>query len=670
MASRLAACEPCRSSKLACDHSRPVCSRCRNRNRADSCVYRLAPFKKKRKQLTPIAPSERSSRLPSTHSSETETSLPNVTATPRLYPNPGYLGSSSHTTLFDHFSPTDHHDIEQRAVSADGANIANGAKFIGELAHFPQLQLCFRLVEAWTSKGANLALVKPFTHQCASTVQTIFRRLTVSAEEAVEISRSLFKQSCSPLTVNAETTMKTYCTNFCHNNARWETLGIFFAAVSQAAVDLASFEPIYSTEEQRRIFRRRVMQYSDRCLEISLSLDCLNDLQLLLQYENWIIHSHIDGDQSYHAWRRLGDVVSSLFALGYHERVLQGTPVPDFLRELRQAAFARAYSADKNVSIFLGRPPRASSKYCHFELPGGAQNGGYSNTSQQPFIWPPDEPFDFVIETRWSSICAILKEEALDLFREKNHADRVQKAQTIQSRAEAQWAALPAHFRLTTPLKSHNCSPLERDFLASARLNYLHIHFLTSLSLQQHMPEPDAPLISISARLLAVVSESIIAKQTLVNSGTSLVWKVVYYGLAAAGIVCLSLLHLPFPVVGEAEVSVAKVIQDLHVVVAEVESGTLVREEDPNYALLSRAALTIKSLLERILSRELGRGGGVGAGAGAGAEGAGDMGVQMPVLAGDEEWRPWDSYDLQDFEEGFWTNLAGHPFLVGGGEGM
>lgn len=40
------------------------------------------------------------------------------------------------------------------------------------------------------------------------------------------------------------------------------------------------------------------MHYPDRCVDIALSLDCLNDLQLLLQYKNWISHVFIDGDQS------------------------------------------------------------------------------------------------------------------------------------------------------------------------------------------------------------------------------------------------------------------------------------------------------------------------------------------------------------------------------------
>lgn len=40
------ACEPCRKAKIACDHSLPVCERCRRRKVSDRCVYVDAPMTK------------------------------------------------------------------------------------------------------------------------------------------------------------------------------------------------------------------------------------------------------------------------------------------------------------------------------------------------------------------------------------------------------------------------------------------------------------------------------------------------------------------------------------------------------------------------------------------------------------------------------------------------
>lgn len=40
-------CEPCRKSKLKCDHTRPVCGRCATRNMTQSCFYHPSPMTKK-----------------------------------------------------------------------------------------------------------------------------------------------------------------------------------------------------------------------------------------------------------------------------------------------------------------------------------------------------------------------------------------------------------------------------------------------------------------------------------------------------------------------------------------------------------------------------------------------------------------------------------------------
>lgn len=55
---RIASCEPCRLSKLACDHRRPACSRCVTREIDNQCVYRKNPFKRNR----PMVISEQQSR--------------------------------------------------------------------------------------------------------------------------------------------------------------------------------------------------------------------------------------------------------------------------------------------------------------------------------------------------------------------------------------------------------------------------------------------------------------------------------------------------------------------------------------------------------------------------------------------------------------------------------
>ena len=111
-------------------------------------------------------------------------------------------------------------------------------------------------------------------------------------------------------------------------------------------------------------------------------------------------------------------MISSLYALGYHERIETGS-CPEFLRDLRRTAFASVYSADKNVSIFLGRPHRIHRRYCtrgalsylkDYTDDHSRESDGPENA--QP---PTTTDFDYRIEAWWTAQCAVLKERILEL---------------------------------------------------------------------------------------------------------------------------------------------------------------------------------------------------------------------------------------------------------------
>ncbi|KAL3417430.1 hypothetical protein PVAG01_11430 [Phlyctema vagabunda] len=395
------------------------------------------------------------------------------------------------------------------------------------------------------------------------------------------------------------------------------------------------------------------MRYSDSCIEIAISLDCLNDLQLFLQYENFILHSFVEGDQSYHSWRRLGDVASSIFALGYHEEIEDNVFMPPFLKELRWAAFARAYSGDKNVSIFLGRPPRILRKYCRLEYADSTSQtesiSGYA--SQKHLQWPTNAKFDYMADTRWSFLCALLKEEILDLAHETNPLERSQKAERIQAKVTENWLSLPSQFRLEREVRKCSQNAKERDFMVSARLNHLHVLFLLRLHLMQHTSELDPSVVSIAAEILSLAVSAVVLRHQLVNSGTGIVWRVVYYGLPAAGILCLSLLN-QLPRMQQDGISITNIFQDLSVLVAEVDSSALVDTRDPNYALLSGAVRTIKVILEKLTFGFLSH------------HPVDQSDPILPHIPDGQDSIPWIIPDSWDFELDFWTDLVDHPVLL------
>lgn len=105
----------------------------------------------------------------------------------------------------------------------------------------------------------------------------------------------------------------------------------------------------------------------------------------------------------------------------------------------------------------------------------------------------------------------------------------------------------------------------------------------------------------------------------------------------------------------------AKVLQDLSVLVAQVETGAFVDVDDPNYALLSSATQTIKTLLNRVLSGPFT--------SKPPSAGTAHSGPAELLASTEEEWIPWTTHDNWDFELEFWNNLAEHPILTGNAEG-
>lgn len=349
MLKKLPACEPCRAQKLACDHAQPVCKRCLTREEPEGCRYRPRPFKRTAARRQRQSSSRASTRAPTREvvsTSSAETAPPAAETLhghdaeavggnghgsewypagnleesdwgpqpmyqqqdhsyPRSihYPNPGYLGMSSHTNLFNQVrlesfeSTLDSRPGMGPAVDNDDINI--GARFIMELGLLPAPLAAYAdLVRGWIAKGANLAVVADLIGCCIEATVAALSVFDKTYTSARAISQSLFAQSRREVVTVASTTLDDYRRNVASPNCRWETLGFFFTALCRATTDVGYADVLYDNQHQRHKLQRLALNFSDRCLDLALSLDCLNDFQLFLQYENFISHSQTDGDQS------------------------------------------------------------------------------------------------------------------------------------------------------------------------------------------------------------------------------------------------------------------------------------------------------------------------------------------------------------------------------------
>ncbi|KAK1625164.1 hypothetical protein BDP81DRAFT_474529 [Colletotrichum phormii] len=521
------------------------------------------------------------------------------------------------------------------------------------------------LVCSWLGRGVNLPLAGPVVIECLYSMENWRKVLTPTSNNSREgdgcgsgitsagYVAALLTNTLRPIALSSELTKQEFLAQMGGSNLRWETLVIFFVAAARAAYDTSYFPPLYTTSEQRRRLMQALTYIGDYCLETSLSLDCLNDLQLILQYENFIVHSHLDGDQSYHSWRRIGDLASFLFALGYHEKIERCNPnVPPFVIELRKACFSRIYTADKGLAVFLGRPPIIVKDYCHFQIP--KVHDGWIEEEAGDVRIAQSEPINYNTDARCVARFSFLKQEVLQLLRRKNMTNVTRNISDFRHKVEALWQDLPSHFRLNSSLRDCQQSPFERDFLAHIRLDYLHNLFLLGLVSQQPISEPNDELLKVAIEMLSIVVEVIPLRDQLVNSGTCLIWKVAQYGLPAAGVISLALLKAN----AESDVflhSRSKMIQDLcrigspirPVLVAETRTGAWIQAGEPNFALFTRETGTIQTMLDSLLALR------------SSAEEA-----QTTNDAPLEVWEPYSNHELWDFEMEFWSNLAEHPTLL------
>jgi hypothetical protein len=227
----------------------------------------------------------------------------------KAYPNPGHLGTSSHVTIFNqihldgnvfpdpgvsHTPPVQGSLVQPMRPDSRSHQAAENIK---RLFNNFDLASMRDLVKFWLAKGVNLALAEPFVEQCVDMMDHVLI-MTHEGHWDLALASRLLQNSDCPLEYDRNSTLSDFAGQFCNTDVRWETLGIFLLAVVRATFDIPFSPSLYTTEDGKHQLRKAAVRLSAYCLETCLSLDCLNDLQLILQYEDFIVGTYIDGDQS------------------------------------------------------------------------------------------------------------------------------------------------------------------------------------------------------------------------------------------------------------------------------------------------------------------------------------------------------------------------------------
>ena len=189
---------------------------------------------------------------------------------------------------------------QQDSVSylPDSTQLDKGAHLIHDMASRVDAEAFKGLVSFWLTKGTNLVLGGFLTEACVSNVTDTLGSLPDDLVSRNQLARSFFKNSSRRHVFSRTTTLASYVEDVSQTNIRWEALIIALVALGRASIDVPHYPGLYTTQAEQDVFQKLVTSLSDSCLELALSCDRMDELLLICQYENWILHSVIDGDQS------------------------------------------------------------------------------------------------------------------------------------------------------------------------------------------------------------------------------------------------------------------------------------------------------------------------------------------------------------------------------------
>lgn len=323
------ACDPCRGRKVSCDHTQPVCLRCRRSKRPDKCAYTLSthsvPSSSHKSTLqqsqSGVARNHSSTASPPSPSALPPTSLPTPEVslagpalshneTSHMTPTPGsaggtaeprrsgYLGYTSYSTIFKETThklsrsqgtplvPVIPQDAQRNPIAVPSTP--------GELSPLARNMGLMVLRKLSSHQKTNLP-PGPSKQRWNGWVRLVCRRVLHSlhtwlggdGSKLEELVRVLCENTAKPISEDV-TDVDGYLAQFCGVNLRWESLGLLFTT-----------EELFPTTPTSE--RGPVLMYLGMCVELAKQFSLSNLLQLFVTYQRMIMESNIGvGDAGKH----------------------------------------------------------------------------------------------------------------------------------------------------------------------------------------------------------------------------------------------------------------------------------------------------------------------------------------------------------------------------------
>ncbi|PYI04630.1 chromatin structure remodeling complex protein RSC3 [Aspergillus sclerotiicarbonarius CBS 121057] len=619
---QLSSCEPCRKSKLRCDHSAPVCNRCVRRGRSDLCVYHPAPltrpregprFKATKNDANGILVPARTLTWESVSGSPASSSSVSVLGSAQ-FPNPtklpfsgtGFLGPTSYSGTFsdNELGPVDRSSLTQ-STPIDPQQVARGAQVLFLLEN---LALYEEVIEKRFSISPGWVLGPPLMRELFKVLGNVYRNATQDSTNKyarlMDLSRVFFRNTLTPIETHSSMVLSDY---FALAGPRWEMISLLFAftgtstyQVPPHSLGLEQTDDITSKEGLRQI----CSQASETCLQFCNHLGTLSDPLAWAMMQHTVFLSCMHGSSDHRTWQMLGEITTTVFALGLHQPVVD-TKTPFFLTEIRKRTMVGAYAIDKELATFLGRPPRICWRYCNIQYP---LDLNYDEIVAEPEVrdaalqrldstgWNIDGRLDKGARARGSLIASIDQENALEVSLSNQLDGLEERVQNSCKKSDELRRSLPLYIQWT----EDKANP----YVASLHLEFLYHEFLLLQTLFKRTGKGNDALITKASEIITIILHMVSMETRAGHVHPSIIWDLCYIGLPSAGVLCTELLRrsqphpnllpsaTPFPR--------SDIIQKLSVFVAQLK--TFVRQQEGDYEICIKGQQIISQALDRVLS--------------------------------------------------------------------
>ncbi|KAJ5774043.1 Acyl-CoA N-acyltransferase [Penicillium paradoxum] len=471
---------------------------------------------------------------------------------------PGYLGSTSYSAVLTEHRNEIPFEPEESTESSAGLVVEPDRLRSGVdvLRFLYDLTARDTLIAKCYARACNTVVPKMVMDRILLSVHHIFNSFSEDpTAQLLELANQISQNTSRPMRTHKTMSVEEYCSSFTGRNLRWEPIGFILTLCGMQLIITPDNDPDITQGSDDPKAKDRMLEQitviSTVCLGLCDQASSANELLAILQFNDAMLRTQQYGDSSYQAWRRLGDLISTIYAAGLHLQNDGTEDCPFFLREWRRRCFTGAFYMDKMIATFVGRPPLLNGRFCTLAAPldladetlvAGDEALSKAISELDSAGWNRQGLLHPVSRARLRYQLAVIREETLEVVlgtREQHNL--IQKSKEIQAKSRAIWEAAPDYLRYDRQLSNY---PHEL-WLTTVYiyLDYLYTSFLLYRAVVKHTETGQADLCDESRQLLSIVLQINSFRSPMVDLGRHFSWIVLTYGVPSASVLLLELLH-------------------------------------------------------------------------------------------------------------------------------